>query len=88
MLSTEHRFDVKDTPIRESGLLAKPTAIEDDVWIGAGAIILAGVTVGRGGVVAAGAVVRKDVAPGSIVGGVPARLLKMRFSEPGVRIGQ
>ncbi len=49
-----------------------PVVIEDDVWIGAGAIVLPGVTVGRGAIVAAGAVVTKSVAPGTIVAGVPA----------------
>jgi acetyltransferase-like isoleucine patch superfamily enzyme len=50
-----------------------PIVIEDDVWIGAGAIVLPGVTVGRGAVVGAGAVVAKSVEPRTIVGGVPAR---------------
>ncbi len=52
-----------------------------DVWIGHGAIILPGVTVGTGAVVAAGAVVSRDVAPYSIVAGVPARMLRRRFPE-------
>jgi acetyltransferase-like isoleucine patch superfamily enzyme len=50
-----------------------PVAIEDDVWIGAGAIILPGVTVGRGAVVAAGAVVTTSIEPYKVMGGVPAR---------------
>lgn len=50
-----------------------PVVVEDDVWIGAGAIILPGVTVGRGSIVGAGAVVTHTVAPYTIVGGVPAR---------------
>lgn len=50
--------------------------IEDDCWIGAGAIILNGVTIGKGSVVGAGAVVTKDVAPYTIVAGNPARKIK------------
>jgi len=56
-----------------------PTVIENDVWIGQGAVISGGVRIGTGSIVAAGAVVTKDVAPYSIVGGNPARLIKMRF---------
>jgi galactoside O-acetyltransferase len=53
-----------------------PIAIEDDVWIGAGAIVLPGVTIGRGAVIAAGAVVTANVPPLTMVGGVPARVIK------------
>ena len=55
-----------------------PITIEDDVWIGAGCIILPGVTLGAGSVVAAGAVVTKDVDKNSVVGGVPATEIKKR----------
>ena len=54
---------------------------EGDNWIGANVTILRGVTIGEGSVIAAGAVVTKDVPPYSIVGGVPAKVIKMRFSE-------
>jgi acetyltransferase-like isoleucine patch superfamily enzyme len=50
-----------------------PIIVESDVWIGAGAIVLPGVTIGRGAIVAAGAVVTDDVGPFTIVGGVPAK---------------
>ena len=58
---------------------ARAVGIGHDVWIGHGAIVLAGRTVGTGAVIAAGAVVTKDVAPYSIVAGVPAKVVKPRF---------
>lgn len=60
---------------------AEPPVIGNDVWIGAHAVILRGVTIGDGAVIAAGAVVTKDVEPYSIVGGVPARHIKYRLEE-------
>ena len=56
-------------------------AIGNDVWIGAGSIVLDGLNLGDGCVVAAGAVVTRDVAPYAIVGGVPARLIRYRFDD-------
>ena len=58
---------------------AKAVTVGHDVWIGHGATVLPGVTVGDGAVVGAGAVVSRDVAPYTIVGGVPARLIRERF---------
>lgn len=55
--------------------------VDDDVWIGYGAIILSGVHISQGAIIAAGAVVTKDVPPYAIVGGVPANILKYRFSK-------
>ena len=55
--------------------------VDDDVWIGYGAIIMSGVHIGQGAVIAAGAVVTKDVKPYAIVGGVPARYIRYRFDE-------
>ncbi len=55
--------------------------IEDDVWIGSGAIILKGVRLGRGSIVAAGAVVKKEVPPYTIVAGVPAKVIAIRFGN-------
>lgn len=59
-----------------------PIVIEDYAWICTGAIITSGVTIGRGAVVAAGAVVTKDVPPMTVVGGVPAKIIKKRDVEP------
>lgn len=68
-------FDAEKLP--ENDL---PIVIEDGVWCGANVTILKGVSIGRGSVVAAGAVVTKSCAPYSIIGGVPAKLIKMRFT--------
>ncbi len=64
-------------PGRGRGYTAKPISVEDEVWIGAGAIVLQGVTIGRGAVITAGAVVKDDVPPGAIAGGVPARVIRV-----------
>src|SRR5699024_8636000 len=57
------------------------TTIGNDVWIGHGAIIQAGITVGDGAVIASNAVVTKDIPPYAIVGGIPAKIIKYRFSD-------
>lgn len=67
--------------IDKEQLQKSPPVIGNDVWIGANAIIFRGVHVGDGAVVAAGSVVTKDVPPYAIVGGVPAKIIKKRFSE-------
>lgn len=76
--SRNHKFDRLDVLIREQGKNYYKTIIGDDVWIGANAIILAGVHVGSHSIIAAGAVVAKDVEEFTIVGGVPARSIKKR----------
>lgn len=63
-------------PDNRHDLLPSPIFIGKNVWIGASAVVLPGVTIGDGAIVAAGAVVTKDVPPNTVVGGVPARKLK------------
>ncbi|WP_392467563.1 sugar O-acetyltransferase [Arsenicicoccus cauae] len=67
---------VEPEPRREGWEAARPITVEDNVWIGGGAIILAGVTVGQDSIVGAGAVVTKDVPRGVVVVGNPARVVR------------
>src|SRR5512133_4391514 len=76
IIAVNHVFDDPHRPFVEQGITAEGIVIEDDVWLGAGAVITDGVTVGKGAVVAAGAVVTKDVPPHTVVGGVPAKIIK------------
>jgi acetyltransferase-like isoleucine patch superfamily enzyme len=76
--SENHRFDRTDVPIKEQGVTRRGIVVEDDCWLGAGSILLDGVTVGRGSVVAAGSVVTRDVPPYSVVAGVPAKVMRQR----------
>lgn len=76
--SRNHRAERLDVPIQQQGKHYLSTQIGNDVWIGANVIITAGVTVGNHCIVAAGAVVTKDVPDFAVVGGVPAKILKMR----------
>lgn len=71
-----HRYSDPSLRIDEQGVETRPVIIGDDVWIGANAVILPGVTIGRHCVVAAGAVVTKDVPDNTLVGGVPATVIK------------
>ena len=78
IIAFNHAFDTREIPTIKQDYYDADIVIEDDVWIGGGAIILAGVTVGKGAIVAAGSVVNKNVDPYTIVGGVPARTIKKR----------
>jgi acetyltransferase-like isoleucine patch superfamily enzyme len=82
IIAVNHVFDDPDRPFVEQGITAEGIVIEDDVWIGAGATITDGVMIGKGAVIAAGAVVTKKVEAHTVVGGVPAKLLKI--IEPGM----
>lgn len=77
--SGNHNFSKVDIPINQQGHTLAPIIIEDDVWIGSNVCVLAGVTIGKGSVIGAGAVVTKNVEPYSVMGGVPARLIKKRI---------
>lgn len=86
IITGDHRIDVigkyivdvlDDEKLPEHDV---PVIIEDDVWCGANVTILKGCTIGKGSVVAAGSVVTKSCPPYSIIGGVPAKLIKMRFT--------
>ena len=76
IIAVNHVFDDPNRPFVDQGITAEGIVIEDDVWLGAGAVITDGVKVGKGAVVAAGAIVTKDVAPHTVVGGVPARVIR------------
>ena len=71
-----HNFENASKRIDLQGITTKQVIINDDVWIGANAVILPGVTIGRHAVVAAGAVVTTDVPENTVVGGVPAKIIK------------
>jgi len=82
LICGNHTFHRRDIPIRAQPPKGAPIAIEDDVWLGASAIVLGGVTVGRGCVVGAGAVVTHSLPPYSIARGVPAQIVGIRGEEP------
>jgi acetyltransferase-like isoleucine patch superfamily enzyme len=75
-VAVNHVFSDPEQPFVEQGITARGIKVDDDVWIGAGAIITDGVHLGQGAVVAAGAVVTRDVPPHTVVAGVPARPVK------------
>lgn len=82
MLMTDDH-EITDNPKRRAGkFVCNPIVVKDGVWIGANATILGGVTIGEGAIVAAGAVVVRDVAPNTIVAGVPAKKIKELIVNP------
>jgi maltose O-acetyltransferase len=83
ILSTVHASSRTDIPLIEQGYEPnRPVVIEDGAWIGGRVILLPGVRIGSGAIVGAGAVVTRDVAPMTVVGGVPARRLRARLPAP------
>lgn len=86
LVSEDHAYHNPTTPIKKQGYKKTgPIIIEDDVWIGANAVIMPEIRVGRGSIIGANAVVTKSVLPYSIVGGVPARLIKYRFDKQSIQ---
>jgi acetyltransferase-like isoleucine patch superfamily enzyme len=83
LICGNHTFSRRDVPIRAQPPQGAPIVVEDDVWLGASAIVLGGVTVGRGAVVGAGSVVTRSLPPYSIARGVPARVVGQRGAEEG-----
>src|SRR5205823_2989887 len=71
-----HQYQNIHLPISEQPVSTSPIVIEDECWIGANAVITAGVTIGKHSVVAGGSVVTKDVPPYSVAAGNPARMIK------------
>ena len=76
--TVSHHADRLDVAMSKQGIYTDPVTIEDDVWIGIGAVILQGVRIGTGSIVGAGAVVTRDVEPGTVVAGTPARVIRQR----------
>jgi len=76
--SSNHSFETTKLPIINQGMTEGEIIIQDDVWIGSNAVILPNCKIGKGAIVAAGAVVTNDIDSFSIVGGVPAKLIKKR----------
>lgn len=81
IISYQHRF-VGRQPVKGQATDARPIVIENDVWIGANAVIMAGVRIGEGAIVGAGAVVTRDVPAWSVATGVPARTVRRREPAP------
>lgn len=76
LIAVNHVFDNPHQPFIEQGITAQGIVVEDDVWLGANAVVMDGVRIGKGAVVAASAVVTKDVPPHTVVAGVPANVIK------------
>ena len=88
IIAVNHIFEDPNRPFVEQGITAQGIAIEDDVWLGAGAIVTDGIRIGKGAVIAAGAVVTKDVPPHTVVGGVPAKPIKLIDGSANERHGE
>jgi acetyltransferase-like isoleucine patch superfamily enzyme len=81
IMSEEHIYTELKKNIKDQGIEYRKTIIEDNVWVGAGSRILGGSMVRSGSIVAAGAVVKNEIKNNSIVGGIPAKIIKERKSQ-------
>lgn len=78
IVAFNHSYDGVNVPMLKQGVVEKTIIIENDVWIAANCTVTAGVKIGKGSIVAANSCVSKNVPPYSIVGGVPAKIIKKR----------
>jgi acetyltransferase-like isoleucine patch superfamily enzyme len=78
IFSENHCFSDPEMPVSMQGVSRKGVTVEEGAWIGTRAVILDGVNIGKNSIVAAGSIVTKDVPPYTIVGGIPARIIKNR----------
>ena len=85
LIDFDHGMVDTDRPIREQGIYTRDVRVGNNVWIGYGACILRGVTVGDNAVIGTNAVVTKDVPANAVVGGVPARVIRMREAPASMR---
>lgn len=76
-----HNYEDINLPIHEQGVSTSPIVIEDDCWIGANVVVVAGITVGKHSIVAAGSIVTKNIPPYSVAVGNPARVIKKYSPE-------
>lgn len=80
--SGRHEIDGAEPPVFARPSTPLPIHIEDDVWIGAGAVIMPGITLAKGSVIGAGAIVTKSTVSYGVFAGIPAKLIRMRVQEP------
>ncbi len=78
MFAFNHSIDEIDIPTKLQDYYDADVVIEDDVWIGAGSVIVAGITIGKGSIIGSNSVVTKDVPPYSVAAGIPAKVIKSR----------
>lgn len=83
ILTSSHVNESVEDSMKGQGIQLRPVIIGDDVWLGAGARIMMGVSIGRGVIVGANAVVTTDIPDWAVVGGVPARIIRSRQAPSG-----